>query len=75
MYKVLCNTWAYLLVISTLKKLINCLAPLPNRPQQEAPDFDTVSESDAARAQHMLLRHRAGSEEVLVSALPAPLQS
>ncbi|CAM0146105.1 unnamed protein product [Urochloa decumbens] len=38
---------------------------------QDAPDFVTVS--DAPRAQDLLLRRRADSEEVLVSALLAPL--
>ncbi|PUZ62884.1 hypothetical protein GQ55_3G022500 [Panicum hallii var. hallii] len=39
---------------------------------QDAPDFVTVS--DAPCAQDVLLRRRADSEEVLVSALLAPLQ-
>jgi complement component 1 Q subcomponent-binding protein len=39
---------------------------------QDASGFDTVS--DSPRAQDVLLRRRAGSEEVLVSALLAPLQ-
>ncbi|TVU27073.1 hypothetical protein EJB05_29652, partial [Eragrostis curvula] len=39
---------------------------------QEAPDFATVS--DAPQAQDVLLRRRTDSEEVLVSALLAPLQ-
>ncbi|CAL4989733.1 unnamed protein product [Urochloa decumbens] len=38
---------------------------------QDAPDF--VTESDAPHAQDLLLRRRADSEEVLVSALLAPL--
>nr|CAB3489026.1 unnamed protein product [Digitaria exilis] len=46
-------------------------APAPFR-SQDAPDFVTVS--DAPQAQDLLLRRRADSEEVLVSALLAPLQ-
>ncbi|XP_062198166.1 mitochondrial acidic protein MAM33 [Phragmites australis] len=44
----------------------------PSFHYQEAPDFATVS--DVPRAQDVLLRRRADSEEVLVSALLAPLQ-
>ncbi|EES15558.1 hypothetical protein BDA96_08G015700 [Sorghum bicolor] len=43
----------------------------PLRPE-DASGFDTVS--DAPRAQDVLLSRRAGSEEVLVSALLAPLR-
>ncbi|CAN6380491.1 unnamed protein product [Urochloa humidicola] len=44
----------------------------PSFHSQDAPDFVTVS--DAPRAQDLLLRRRVDSEEVLVSALLAPLQ-
>ncbi|CAL5098393.1 unnamed protein product [Urochloa decumbens] len=43
----------------------------PSFHSQDAPEFVTVS--DAPRAQDLLLRRRADSEEVLVSALLAPL--
>nr|UFM55671.1 MAM33 domain-containing protein [Zea mays] len=58
-------------VRAELANELSSSAPPPFR-SELAPDFDTVS--DAPRAQDVLLRRRAGSEEVLVSALLAPLR-